>query len=87
MLHPSTQAVNYIWEAFAKSYLDNNTFNTWREIVKITRACNHRPHTDSTAKIKSFAEAMLKQISTLKIKFPLIDFSREEDHFLKMRNM
>ncbi len=87
MLHPSTQAVDYIWEAFTRSYLDNNAFNTWREIAKITRAFNHRPHTDSTVKVKSFAERILKQISELKIKFPLIDFSREEDHFLKMRNM
>jgi hypothetical protein len=87
MLHPSFQAVNYIWEEFAKSYLDNSTLNTWKEIVKITKAYNHRLNTDSLIKAKSFAERLLKQISELKIKFPLIDFSREEDHFLKMRNM
>ena len=87
MLHPSFQAVNYIWEAFAKSYLDNSTLNTWKEIVKITKAYNHRFNTDSPIKAKSFAERLLKQISELKNKFPLIDFSREEDHFLKMRNM
>ena len=87
MLHPSFQAVNYIWEAFAKSYLDNSTLNTWKEIVKITKAYNHRFNTDSLIKAKSFAERLLKQISELKNKFPLIDFSREEDHFLKMINM
>lgn len=87
MLHPSVQAVNYIWEAFAKSYLDNNTMNTWKEIVKITKAFNHRLNTDSPAKAKSFAERILRQISELKIKFPFIDFSREEDHFLKMINL
>ena len=87
MLHPSIEAITYIWEAFAKCYLDNNTLNNWREIGKITRAVNHRLNTDSSIKIKSFAERMLKQITELKIKFPSIDFSREEEHFLKMGNM
>ncbi len=87
MLHPSVEAITYIWEAFAKCYLDNNTLNTWKEICKITRAVNHRLNTDSSIKIKSFAERMLKQITEMKIKFPSIDFSREEEHFLKMGNM
>jgi len=38
MLHPSGSAVNYIWEAFAGCYLNNYTINTWREVVKITKA-------------------------------------------------
>jgi hypothetical protein len=86
MLHPSIQAVNYIWEAFANSYLDTVTLNTWKEIVKITKAFNHRLNTDSPVKARAFAESTLRHISELKLKFPLIDFSREEDHFLKMRN-
>jgi hypothetical protein len=87
MLHPSTSAVNYIWEAFAGCYLDRNTINTWKEVVKITKAFNHRINTDSVSKRVYFAERILKQISELKIKVPIIDFSREEEYFLKMRNM
>lgn len=87
MLHPSIAAINYIWEAFAKVYLDNSTLNTWREVVKITKAYNHRLSTDSALKIKSFADRLLKQISELKIKLPAIDFSIEENYFLKLRNM
>jgi hypothetical protein len=87
MLHPSIEAVNYIWEEFVRCYLDNNTLNTWREIVKIAKAFNHRINTDSPIKIKAFAERTLKQIDDLKIRYPLIDFSKEEDHFLKMRNI
>jgi hypothetical protein len=87
MLHPSTGAINYIWEAFAKTYFDNSTLNTWREVGKITKAYNHRLSTDSAIKVKSFAERSIKQISELKIKFPFIDFSKEEEYFLKMRNM
>ena len=66
MLHPSSSAINYIWEAFAGCYLDNNTINTWKEVVKITKAFNHRFNTDSDMKRKYFAERILKQISDIK---------------------
>jgi hypothetical protein len=87
MLHPSGSAVNYIWEAFTGCYLNNNTINTWREVVKITKALNHRFNTESDLKKKYFAECILKQISDIKAKEPTIDLSREEDHFLKMRKV
>jgi hypothetical protein len=87
MLHPSISAVNYIWEAFAGCYLDSNTISTWKEVVKITKAFNHRINTNSESKRVYFAERVLKQISDIKIKVPNIDLSREEDYFLKMRKV
>src|SRR5450759_2692163 len=85
MLHPSSSAINYIWEAFTGCYLDSKTIRTWNEVVKITKACNHRFNTDSDTKIKNFAEKILKQISEIKDKFPAIDLSWEQNYFLKMR--
>ena len=87
MLHPSTSAVDYIWDAFTGCYLEHNTLNIWKEANKITKAANHRFNTDSESKRMYFAERILKQISDLKHKIPTIDFSREEDRFLKMRKM
>jgi GSCFA family len=87
MIHPSTSAINYIWEAFSRCYFDNNTVSIWKEVIKITKAFNHRFNADSENKRKYFAERMLKQISEIKVKVPEIDLSREENHFLNMRNM
>jgi hypothetical protein len=87
MLHPSASAINYIWEAFARCYLDENTLNTWKEIVKITRAYNHRINTDSDIKKTYFADRILRQISDIKFKLPGVDLSTEEDYFLKMRKL
>jgi hypothetical protein len=84
MLHPSSSAIKYIWEAFTGCYLDNSTINTWKDVVKITKAFNHRFNTDSEIKKKSFAERILKQISDMKVKVPTMDLSMEEEHFLKM---
>jgi hypothetical protein len=85
MLHPSVQAINYIWEAFADCYLENDTLNVWKEALKISKAFNHRLNTDSGEKLRLFADKILKQISVLKIRTPEIDLSREEEYFLKMR--
>jgi hypothetical protein len=85
MLHPSTSAINYIWDSFVRCYLESNTFDTWKEVVRITKAFNHRFHTNSKNKRISFAEKVLKQISDIKVNVPNVDLSREEEYFLKMR--
>jgi hypothetical protein len=87
MLHPSSSAISYIWDAFEKCYFDKKTINLWNEALKISRAYNHRFNTDSELKRNFFAEQMLKQISDLKTRVPNIDLSREEDYFLKMRKL
>ena len=68
MLHPSAQAINYIWEAFSGCYLDKSTMNIWKEAVKITKAFNHRLNTDSETRIKIFAEKMLNRFLILNLK-------------------
>lgn len=86
MLHPSSAAINYIWNAFTGSYFDNKTMNIWNEVVKITKACSHRFNTDSTSKKKSFAEQMLKKISEIEINVPAVNLSFEHSYFLTMLN-
>ncbi|HPT21693.1 MAG TPA: GSCFA domain-containing protein [Bacteroidales bacterium] len=81
MLHLSPVAVNYIWNAFSGCYLDDKTLNIWNEVVKITKACNHRINTDSAEKITIFAERMLKQVSAIESIIPLVDLSHERDYF------
>ena len=82
MLHPSNMAVNYIWDKFTGCYLDSKTMNTWNEVVKITRACNHSLKDDSDFKTSYFAERMLKRISEIEGKVPAIDLSFERNYFL-----
>jgi hypothetical protein len=87
MLHPSTSAINYIWEAFTESYFDSNTLKLWKEVAKVYKAFSHRFNSESEIKKNYFAVKLLKQISDIKVKIPKIDLSREEDYFLKMRKM
>jgi hypothetical protein len=84
MLHPSSTAINYIWDAFSACYMENKTMNIWSEVAKITRARNHRINTDSPGKIEKFAKQMLKQISETESKIPSINLSHERDYFLNL---
>jgi hypothetical protein len=81
MLHPSDTAINYIWEAFSGCYFENKTIKTYSEVVKITKACNHRFNSDSPSKKQDFAKIMLKRISRLEADVPTIDLSFEKSYF------
>lgn len=81
MLHPSPVAINYIWEAFSRCYIESKTMNIWNEVTKITKACNHQFNNDSYNKIKSFAERMLIQISAIEKKVPALNLSEEHSYF------
>ena len=84
MLHPSSLAINYIWNAFSGCYMEKTTLNTWNEVVKITKACNHRLHIDSGIKTESFASRMLSRISEIEARVPLINLSSEKRYFLNL---
>jgi uncharacterized UPF0146 family protein len=81
MLHPSSSAIDYIWEKFSEIYFDKPTVDLQQSVHKITQALEHRLMTDSKMKKKMFAEKMLKQINNTTQKTSLIDFSSETEYF------
>lgn len=81
MLHPSTLAVDYIWESFMKCYFDSATSQLWQEVSKIARAMEHRMVTESIAEKRKFAGRMLEKIDSLSVKAPFINLKSERDYF------
>lgn len=86
MLHPSPMAINYIWDAFSGCYMEESTLNIWNEVVKITKACNHRLHTGSRTKTENFASRMLARISEIEARIPSLTLSSERTYFLNLLN-
>ncbi len=80
MLHLSESAVEYIWDAFAKCFIEDKTYNTYLEVLKITRAVMHRIQSDSS-QTKRFAGNMISKINDLKKKYPFIDLETEKKYF------
>jgi len=81
MLHPSSLAIDYIWEYFSDSYLDRKTLDLYNEVLKIRKACTHRINKKSDTVLKEFVSGMLKKISEIESKAPGIDLSEEKKYF------
>ncbi len=81
MLHPSSLAIDYIWEYFSGSYLDKKTLDLYNEVLKIQKASTHRISKNSDTGIKDFVSGMQKKISDIESKAPEIDFSVEKKYF------
>lgn len=81
MLHPSGEAIDYIWNAFRDCYFGQETSQLWKKIYGITMAMNHRFISDSSTARKEFAEVMLKQIDTVRRKNRGMDLSEEISYF------
>jgi hypothetical protein len=84
MLHPSDSAVEYIWDAFAHCYFDNNTLALWHDVSGITKAVLHRIQSQPGRQVTVFAEKMISRIDAISKKNPSISLEKERDYFLKL---
>jgi hypothetical protein len=84
MLHPSTLAVDYIWDAFYHCYFDNATISMWQEVAKISKAVSHRIQTDTKDQIRKFAESIISRIDLINSKNPAINLEKERRYFLDL---
>ena len=84
LLHPSGEAVDYIWGKFTGCFFDNYTLVLWKEIEKITRSLNHLIKGDDKAGLRQFSSAMLGKIALIEEKVKGIDFTTEKDYFGKL---
>jgi len=65
MLHPSSQAINYVWEKFSEVWFDNETLKKAHEFEKIYQSLNHipfQPESEAYRQFREKAEAKLKEL-------------------------
>jgi hypothetical protein len=84
MLHPSSAAINYIWEEFSKCWFDEKTITLWREISKLSMATSHIIQAGSKEDLRKFAENMLTRIQSVEKKNPSINLESERKYFLDL---
>lgn len=77
MVHPSTVAVDYIWEKFCGALVSEDALKLFRRIEKVRAAQAHRPFNPNTPQHQAFRNAMLAEIIELKGQYPSLDFSEE----------
>ena len=75
MIHPSTEAIEYIWQVFRQNYMASSTLDQIKMISKIKAALNHRPFNPSGEAHQLFLKSTLKDIASLSN----LDFEKEKE--------
>lgn len=70
MLHPSEQAVEYIWEQFSDAYFSVEAKRFVEEWRPIREALGHRPFHPDSAEYKEFMHKTMLKVGTLSEKYP-----------------
>ena len=83
MLHPSPQAVEYIWERFTESMLSRETQEILKEWKEIQKAIHHKPFQPESDAYKRFISQTLLKIEGLNEKFPYFDMTNEVEMIKK----
>ncbi|PJJ09258.1 GSCFA family protein [Flavobacterium sp. 1] len=74
MLHPNQTAIDYIWERFSESCIDENSFQTMKEVLEIQKGLNHRSFNPDSEQHLKFVSNLNQKINFIKKKFPHIQF-------------
>ncbi|MDR1003848.1 MAG: GSCFA domain-containing protein [Prevotellaceae bacterium] len=80
MVHPSPQAIRYVWEKFAQACLTDTAQEIARTCEEITKALAHTPFQPQSAGYKHFLEQIVLRIDRLNEKYPyLAAFQNERE--------
>ncbi|MBL4651618.1 MAG: GSCFA domain-containing protein [Flavobacteriales bacterium] len=72
MLHPNQQAVDYIWERFKESSIDNSCFKLMARVDKVRNGLAHWPFNENSDEYKNFKKKLAAEIEAIKVELPSI---------------
>ena len=79
MIHPSEQAIEYIWERFGLYYFNEKTRQENVEWEKLSKLLGHRQLTPDSNAYKDFVMQNLFKLKKFHQKYPYFDLSNEFD--------
>lgn len=65
MIHPSQEAIEYVWERFCETYFDQETLDFLSEWSKIKSAIHHKPFQPQSPKHQQFLKDTLQKVKAL----------------------
>ncbi len=75
LLHPNETAMEYIWNIFKQTWIDENSYNLMKEIDRIQKSLQHKPFKIDSQKHQMFLKKLDKKIEVLTKKVPQIKFN------------
>ncbi len=80
LVHPSQQAVDYVWERFAEAALSDEARRLLPEVERLAAQCNHRPRRAGSEAWLALRRRTLERMAELE-RSAGIDFSEERAQF------
>lgn len=81
MVHPNTQASDYVWEKLVSGLLDEQAMEYLKETEQLNRARQHRPLFRESLEYRKFLESNLQKVDALMKKYPLAQLNADWDYF------
>ena len=79
MVHPSPQAVRYVWDKFVQTCLSEDALEIMQESENINKALSHKPFHPESDEHKRFLGQIVLKIDQLNGKYPYLDFQKERE--------
>ena len=81
MLHPTEQAVDYIWERFSETYFSQLTAEFIAEWRPLKQALAHKVLDATSNDFIKFKQSSIEKLNSIAKKYPLLDVTNELQHF------
>ena len=81
MLHPTEQAVDYIWERFSETYFSQLTADFIAEWRPLKQALAHKVLDATSNDFIKFKQSSIEKLNIIAKKYPLLDVTNELQHF------
>ena len=81
MLHPTEQAVDYIWERFSDTYFSQLTAEFIAEWRPLKQALAHKVLDATSNDFIKFKQSSIEKLNIIAKKYPLLDVTNELQHF------
>ena len=81
MLHPTEQAVDYIWERFSDTYFSQSTTDFIAEWRPLKQALVHKVLDATSNDFIKFKQSSIEKLNSIAEKYPLLDVTNELQHF------
>ncbi len=72
MIHPTRQAIDYIWQVFSDTYFTNETKKIMDDVHKVNLMRQHRPLHPDTEGYQQFVNSLKKKEVELVAKYPIL---------------
>ena len=81
MLHPTEQAVDYIWERFSDTYFSQSTTDFITEWHPLKQALAHKVLDATSNDFIKFKQSSIEKLNLIAKKYSLLDVTNELQHF------